>query len=77
MRQTHRLNSASTILDLRERYDAPGMRAARRSLAAQLVSGDSGAEIENFEVGHFFEPMGFLTHHRVLDRRTVWNAFGG
>ena len=36
MRQTRRINSATTILDLRNRFEAPSMIAARRSKVSAL-----------------------------------------
>ena len=76
LRQAQRLHSASTILELRERYYSPRFRQARREMSTWLLKTDRGEEIENWEVGHFFELMGFLTHTRVLEKRMVWNAFG-
>ncbi|MGC2289726.1 MAG: hypothetical protein WA688_07725 [Thermoplasmata archaeon] len=77
MRQTQRINSAKTILDLRDRFDSPAMRATRREVSTQLLAGDPKKELENYDVGFFFQLMGSLTHERILDRRMVWNAFGG
>jgi hypothetical protein len=76
MRQTQRINSAKTILDLRDRFDSPPMRAARRELSTQLLGPEVTTEIENYDVGFFFQLMGSLTRERILDRRMVWNAFG-
>jgi hypothetical protein len=74
-RQARRINSASTILDLRERFDAPPMRVARRQLALELLGEDANKEIENFDVYLFFQLVGSMTHEWILDRRMVWNAF--
>ena len=76
LRQSQRLHSASTLLDLRERFYNPRMRAARRELSAWLLANPRGPEPENWEVGLFFQLLGSLTHSRALDRRLVWNAFG-
>lgn len=76
LRQTQRLHSASTLLDLRERFYSPRMREARRELSTWLLRSDRGEEIENWEVGLFFELIGSLTRTRVLERRLVWSAFG-
>ncbi len=76
LRQNQRLHSASTLLDLRERFYGPRMREARRELATWLLKDDRGEEIENWEVGVFFELLGNLTRSGVLDRRMVWKAFG-
>lgn len=76
LRQNQRLHSASTLLDLRERFYGPRMREARRELATWLLRTDRGEEIENWEVGVFFELLGNLTRSGVLDGRMVWKAFG-
>jgi hypothetical protein len=76
MRQTQRINSAQTILDLRNRFDAPPMRASRRELATQLLEEDGSKELGNFDVGLFFELVGSLTHERILDRRMIRSSFG-
>jgi hypothetical protein len=76
MRQTRRISSATTILDLRGKFEAPAMIAARRLLATELLAEDAAKEIENFDVYLFFHLVGSLTHERILDRRMVWNAFG-
>jgi len=75
-RLTRRINSATTILDLRGKFEAPAMIAARRLLATELLAEDAAKEIENFDVYLFFQLVGSLTHERILDRRMVWNAFG-
>lgn len=76
MRQTQRINSAKTILDLRDRFDSPAMRISRREVASQLLRADSASELANYDVGLFFQLMGSLTRDRILDRHMVWNAFG-
>ncbi len=77
LRQTQRLHSASTLLDLRERFYGPRMRQARRDLSAWLLrTAPRGEEPDNWEVGLFFEMLGSLTHTRALDRRLVWSSFG-
>jgi len=76
LRQTQRLHSATTLLELRERFYSPRLREARRELSLWLLRKDRGEEIENWEVGMFFELMGHLTRTRVLDQQMVWNAFG-
>ena len=72
---TQRLNSANAVMALRERFDAPRLRRARRTLSQRLLAGRH-ADITNLEVAAFFELIGALTHRRVLDRRMVWEAFG-
>lgn len=72
---TRQLNSANAVMDLRERFDAPRMRRARRLLAQRLLAGKH-EDITNLEVAAFFELIGALTHKRVLDRELVWEAFG-
>ena len=74
-RQTRVLNSASSVMALRERFDAPHLRLARRHLARRLLDQKSD-DITNLEVGAFFELVGTLTHRRVLDEELVWEAFG-
>src|SRR5215472_1766574 len=76
LRQASRLHSATTLLELRERFYSPRMRQARRDLSLWLLKRDRGEEIENWEVGMFFELMGHLVHTGVLEKRMVWNAFG-
>src|SRR5271156_4613294 len=45
-RLTRRINSATTILDLRGKFEAPAMIAARRLLATELLAEDAAKEIE-------------------------------
>lgn len=76
--QTHvaqRVNSANAVMDLRERFDAPRMRRARRLLSERLLAGKHEA-ISTLEVASFLELIGALTHRGVLDRDMVWEAFG-
>ena len=70
-----RLNSANAVMALRERFDAPRMRRARRLLAERLLAGKH-EDITNLEVAAFFELIGALTHRRVLDLKMVWEGFG-
>jgi hypothetical protein len=74
-RQAQELNSANSILTLRERFDAPRMRLARRDLSTHLVRG-THEDITSVEVATFFELVGALTHRRVLKVDLVWEAFG-
>ena len=74
--QQRELHSAATILDLRDRYDAPHLRAARKRLSQDLLDSKE-PDATGLEVCRFLELIGFLTHRRVLDSRMVWNAFGG
>ncbi len=76
LRQTQRLHSASTLLDLRERFFSPRLRQARRELSSWLLRPDRGEEPDNWEVGLFFQLIGSLTHTGALDERLVWSAFG-
>jgi hypothetical protein len=69
------LNSANAVMELRERFDAPRMRRARRQLSERLLAGKH-EDITNLEVAAFFELIGALAHRRVLDRELVWEAFG-
>lgn len=75
-RQTHRLNSANAVIQLRERFDGPRMRRARRDLASSWVRGEVD-DISSLEVLTFFELMGAQTASGILDETMVWEAFGG
>lgn len=70
-----RLNSANAVMALRERFDAPRMRRARRLLAERLLAGKH-EDLTNLEVAAYFELIGALTHRRVLDLKMVWEGFG-
>jgi hypothetical protein len=74
-RQNQRLNSANAVMALRERFDAPRMLKARKHLSERLLHGTHD-EITNVEVATFFELVGALTHHKVLDQELVWEGFG-
>jgi hypothetical protein len=74
-RVTRRLNSASSVMTLRERFDSPPMRRARKHLATRLLN-NQHEDITNLEVGAFFELVGTLTHRRVLETDLIWEAFG-
>lgn len=76
LRQTQRLHSASTLLDLRERFFNPRLRQARRELSSWLLQPAGREEPDNWEVGLFFQLIGSLTHTGALDERLVWSAFG-
>ncbi len=77
LKQAQSLNSASNLLDMRERFYGDRMKAARRTLSAWLLDPNRSDDSDDWEVAIFFEMMGFLTRTRVLNRRMVWNAFGG
>jgi hypothetical protein len=77
--QTHlaqKLNSANAVLALRERYDSPQIRRARRALATTLLE-DTSSAFPRAELLTFFELLGVMTHRKLLDRELVWNSFGG
>jgi|SRR5271157_136812 len=74
--QAQKLNSANAVMDLRERFDSPRMRAARRHLSERLLK-RAHEDISNMEVLTFFELVGTLTHRKVLEDDLVWEAFGG
>jgi hypothetical protein len=74
--QTQKLNSANAVMNLRERFDSPRMRASRRHVSERLLR-KAHQDISNIEVVTFFELVGTLTHRKVLDRDLVWEAFGG
>lgn len=73
--QAQRLNSANAVMALRERFDSTRMILARRNLSRELLANSDG-DLENVEVATFFELVGTLTHHKILDERLVWEAFG-
>jgi hypothetical protein len=77
LRQSQRLHSSTTLLDLRERFYNPRMKEARKELAGCLTKGLASSEIDNWEVPIYFELMGFLTRTGVLEKRMVWSAFAG
>ena len=70
-----RLNSANVVMELRERFDSPRMRRARRTMATQLLQEEVG-DIASLEVATFFELIGAQTARRVLDLDMIWEAFG-
>jgi hypothetical protein len=74
-RTERHLNSANVVMELRERFDAPRMRAARRHLSDHLLR-ESREDITSMEVITFFELVGTLTHRDILDHDLVWEAFG-
>lgn len=74
--QTQKLNSANAVMNLRERFDSPRMRASRRHLSERLLR-QAHQDISNLEVITFFELVGTLTHRKVLEDDLVWEAFGG
>ncbi len=74
-RTSQHLNSANAVMALRERFDNAHMRAARRHLSSQLLA-QGNDDITSVEVVTFFELIGTLTHHGVLDADLVWEAFG-
>jgi hypothetical protein len=74
--QAQRLNSANAVMNLRERFDGPRMRASRRHVSERLLK-QAHQDISNLEVATFFELVGTLTHRKVLEDDLVWEAFGG
>jgi hypothetical protein len=74
-KQTRELNSASSVMALRERFDSMSLRKARRHLSRRLL-GEKYDDVTNLEVGAFFELVGTLTHRRVLEEDLIWEAFG-
>jgi hypothetical protein len=75
-RQAQLLNAANAVIALRDRYDSPQLRRARRALATTLLQEPSSA-FPRAELLTFFELLGVMTHRKLLDRHLVWNAFGG
>jgi hypothetical protein len=74
-RQAQRLNSANAVMALRERFDSTRMLRARKDLSQRLIH-HKHEEITNVEVATFLELVGALTHHKVLNEKLVWEAFG-
>jgi len=74
--QAQKLNSANAVMNLRERFDSPRMRASRRHVSERLLK-RAHQDISNLEVVTFFELVGTLTHRKVLEDDLVWEAFGG
>ncbi|MGP8074868.1 MAG: hypothetical protein ACLQD9_03155 [Thermoplasmata archaeon] len=75
-RQAGILNSANAVITLRERFDSPRMRRARRHTSERLMNNDLG-DITSLEVLTFFELIGAQTKRKILDEEMVWEAFGG
>lgn len=69
------LNSANSVIALRERFSAPEMRRARRTLA-KCLRDHRHEDVTNLEVAAFFELIGALTHTHLLEEHLVWEAFG-
>jgi hypothetical protein len=76
LRQSQRLHSTSTLLDLRDRFYSQRMRQARKTLGAWLIKSDRGEDPDNWEVALFFELLGSLTRTRNLEKGLVRKAFG-
>jgi hypothetical protein len=75
-RQAQRLNSANAVVQMRERFDAPRMRRARRRLSEEWLA-DGVEDLSSVEVMTFFELIGAQTRRKILDEDMVWEAFGG
>ena len=75
-RQSRRLESSRALLDLKDRFDGPTMRASRRALASDLLD-RSISEVTTVDVPVFFELIGALTRRGALDETLVWSVFGG
>jgi hypothetical protein len=76
LRQSQRLHSTTTLLDLRDRFYSLRMRQARKTLSTWLLKTDRPEEPENWEVALFFELLGSLTRSRNLEKGLVRKAFG-
>ncbi len=76
LRQSQHLHSATTLLDLRERFYSPRLLQARRELSTWLLGTDRTDAPLNWEVAVFFELLGSLTRTGILERRLVRSAFG-
>jgi len=76
LRQSQRLHSTTTLLDLRDRFYSLRMRQARRALGVWLLKTDRPESPDNWEVALFFELLGSLTRSRNLEKGLVRKAFG-
>jgi hypothetical protein len=74
-RQAAVLNSANTVLQLRDKFDSTRLRAVRRHISERLLKQAHG-DIASIEVVTFFELIGTLTHRKILDQELIWEAFG-
>jgi hypothetical protein len=74
-RQNQVLNSANSVLALRERFDSNRLRSARRHLSQMLLAG-SHEDIVSMEVLTFFQLVGGMTRRKLLDEELIWEAFG-
>jgi hypothetical protein len=74
--QAAQLNSANAVITLRERFDSPRMRRARRHISERLLNNELG-DITSLEVLTFFELIGAQTKRKILDEEMIWEAFGG
>ncbi|MCI4320465.1 MAG: DUF4760 domain-containing protein [Thermoplasmata archaeon] len=74
-RESRRLNSANTVMGLREKFDSARMRVARRHLSERLLAGKV-EDVTNLDVLNFFELVGAQTFRKILDEEMVWEAFG-
>jgi hypothetical protein len=75
-RQAGQLHSSNAVISLRERFDSPRMRRARRGMSERLLTNELG-DITSLEVLTFFELIGAQTKRKILDEEMVWEAFGG
>jgi hypothetical protein len=73
--QARAINSATSVMALRERFDSTQLRRARKYVAERLLH-DKHDDITTMEVAAFFELLGTLTRRKVLDHELVWEAFG-
>ncbi len=75
LRQSQRLHSATTLLDLRERFYSPRLQRSRRSFSAWLLQTDRKDEPTDWEVTFFLELLGSLTRAGDLSPQLVRSAF--
>jgi len=73
-KQQGRINSASTVMILHDRFESSVMRSYRKQLASAIIS-KSPIEQKDDHVLVFFETLGMLTHQRILSEDMVWNEF--
>jgi hypothetical protein len=79
LRRQRLLNSAAMVTDFVDKYGATQMREDRRALATMLIAhldSGQGQMPEYAPVLGFFENIGYLARHHVLDVGMLHNKFG-
>ncbi len=76
LRQSQRLHSATTLLDLRERFYSARLQRSRRAMSAWLLKPDPHDDPTDWEATFFLELLGSLARSGDLNVKRVRNAFG-